>query len=185
MALTRHFLFLALLFHAFVCTSVQAEVSGGSRGKLGLDLKGFKSNLLNKVGWIGGLRAAHFFGTSQFYMGVAAYFGTPTGNTIAREKMYYGGITMGLDGRLSKVFIYEIGLLGGYGEGQIDELSMDENSYYVVEPSIGVGFSLGLGWRIIFSGSYIHMARAPYLSGPTFGIRLDYKSITQVKDFND
>ena len=157
----------------------------GYRSKVGFDLKGFKPNLQNGIGWLGGFRWARYYGTSQVSMGLAAYFGSATGRPITDERLYYGGLTLGLDGRLSRSFIYELGSLFGYGEGVYRNLGVEEKSYWVVEPSLALGVALGGGWRLSFSGSYVHMTNAKMLSGPTFGFRIQYRSQSTVKDVND
>lgn len=148
----------------------------GFRGKAGFDIKGFKANLQPSIGWLVGGRWGGYFGTSQVYMGLAAYFGAPTGLSITQEKMYYGGLTLGVDHSLSKNVVFEASLLLGYGEGQMSQFNLSERSHYVVESGMGFGFGLGGGWRMIFSGSYLHMANAKNFSGPTFGLRFQFRS---------
>ena len=52
-----------------------------------------------------------------------------------------------------------------------------------MQPSLGLGVALGGGYRLTFAASYLQMAGAAQFSGPTFGIRLDYR--TQSKELND
>ena len=157
----------------------------GYRSKVGFDIKGFKPNLHNRIGWIGGGRWARYYGTSQVYTGLAAYFGAPTGLSIGEQRIYYGGLTLGYDGRLSKHFVYELGFLIGYGEGIMKSMGISERSYFVAEPSLSLGFALGGGWRLCFSGSYLSMNTAKNFSGSTFGVRLQYRSSSAIKDVND
>ncbi len=174
MKILRPFIILSWLL--LLTTSNAFSADTGFRGKAGFDIKGFKANLQPNVGWLAGGRWAGYFGTSQVYMGVAAYFGAPTGLTITKEKMYYGGIVLGVDHSLSKTTVFEANLLLGYGEGQMTQFALVERSHYVVESGIGLGFGLGDGWRMTFAGSYLHMAEAKNFSGPTFGIRFQYRS---------
>lgn len=148
----------------------------GFRGKAGFDIKGFKANLQPTLGWLVGGRWGGYFGTSQVYMGLAAYFGAPTGLSINQEKMYYGGLTLGVDHSISKNVVFEGSLLLGYGEGQMRQFSVSERSHYVVETGLGLGFGLGGGWRMLLAGSYLHMANAKNFSGPTFGLRFQFRS---------
>lgn len=171
---TKKFYQLTLLLF-FIFSSV-LSADDGIRGKAGFDIKGFKANLQPSLGWLVGGRWAGYFGTSQVYMGLAAYFGAPTGLSITQEKMYYGGVTLGVDHSISKSAVFEASLLLGYGEGQMSQFAISERSHYVVESGLGLGFSLGGGWRMLFSGSYLHMANAKNFSGPTFGLRFQFRS---------
>jgi hypothetical protein len=161
------------------------EAADGFRGKAGFDIKGFKSNDQQDMGWLVGGRWAGYFGTSQVYMGLAAYFGVPRGLSVTQEKMYYGGVILGVDANLTKVSVFEANLLLGYGEGQMDNLGISERSHYVVEPGLGLGFQLGGGWRLTFSGSYLHMANAKNFSGPTVGFRFQFRSTATRKPAGD
>ena len=183
MKILRFVLSVALVFLFVIPRSGFAD--DGSRGKWGFDIKGFKANLQPNPGWLLGGRWASYFGTSQVYMGLGAYFGAPTGLSITKEKMYYGGIIIGTDKKFGKVGAFEASLLLGYGEGQMTQLSISENSHYVVEPSLGFGVSLGGGWRLTFAGSYLHMADAKNFSGSTFGFRFQYRSSSNPKSAND
>lgn len=183
MKISHLILSLAVVFLFVNCQTTLGD--DGSRGKWGFDIKGFKSNLHPDPGWVLGGRWAGYFGTSQVYMGLGAYFGAPTGLSITKEKMYYGGLILGTDRKMGKVGVFEASLLLGYGEGQMSQLSISENSHYVVEPSLGFGVSLGGGWRLTFAGSYLHMANAKNFSGATFGFRFQYRSSSNPKAAND
>ncbi|MFM8315506.1 MAG: hypothetical protein ACKOA8_14575 [Deltaproteobacteria bacterium] len=177
------FVHVLLIVLVFSVASFGAE--DGFRGKVGFDIKGFKSNFRQDMGWLVGGRWAGYFGTSQVYMGLAAYFGAPTGLSITNEKMYYGGAILGVDANLSKSTVFEANLLLGYGEGQMNQLNISERSHYVVEPGFGLGFNLGGGWRLTFGGSYLHMANAKNFSGPTFGFRFQFRSTAARKPASD
>ena len=169
--------YLVLVYAVFIGLSVSVfSADDGFRGKAGFDIKGFKANLQPNIGWLVGGRWGGYFGTSQVYMGLAAYFGAPTGLSINQEKMYYGGLTLGVDHSLSKTVVFEASLLLGYGEGQMRQFDLNERSHYVVESGLGLGFGLGGGWRMILAGSYLHMANAKNFSGPTFGLRFQFRS---------
>lgn len=155
------------------------------RSKYGFNFSAYKPNTMGNVGWNGGMRTGRYIGTSNVYVDLSAYYGTPTGNNPSEEYLYYGGLGLGYDFRISKVFIGEIGMLVGYGFGKSRELNILETSYYVAQPSMGAGFSLGNGWRLIFAASYIHMNRAQNFSGGTFGVRIDFKSQTVVKNIKE
>lgn len=161
------------------------KADDGFRGKVGFDIKGFKANFQQDMGWLVGARWGGYFGTSQVYMGLAAYFGAPTGLSINQEKLYYGGLTLGVDANITKVTVFEANLLLGYGEGQMSRLGINERSHYVVEPGIGLGFQLGGGWRLTLAGSYLHMANAKHFSGSTFGFRFQFRSTASRKPAGD
>jgi len=174
MKIIQKFFWVALLM--LVMAPPVCSADDGFRGKTGFDIKGFKPNLQPNVGWLVGGRWAGYFGTSQVYMGVAAYFGAPTGLSITTEKMYYGGLTLGVDHSLSKNLRFEASLLLGYGEGQMKQFNISERSHYVAETTLGLGFGLGGGWRMMLAGSYLHMANAKNFSGTTFGLRFHFRS---------
>jgi hypothetical protein len=158
---------------------------GGYRSKYGFDVKAFKPNPMNGVGWIGGIRTGRFLGTSNVHVSLNGFYGTPTGGNPSDEFLYYGGLGLGYDFRMSKVFLAELGIIVGYGYGKSRTLNVAQTSYYLVEPSFGMGFGLGNGWRLIFSASYVHMTQAKEFSGATFGIRIDFKTQTITKEIND
>lgn len=182
MNLLRKMTYLVLL-SSIIGSTLYAD--DGFRGKVGFDINGFKSNLQQDMGWLVGGRWAGYFGTSQVYMGLAAYFGVPRGLSVNQEKIYYGGVILGVDASLTKVSVFEANLLLGYGEGQMTNLGIRERSHYVVEPGLGVGFKLGGGWRLTFSGSYLHMANAKNFSGPTVGFRFQFRSSAARKPAGD
>lgn len=92
---------------------------------------------------------------------------------------------VGYDGKLGKNSVFELGLLVGYGEGEIRSIGPRVRSYYVVEPSFGAGFSLGMGWRLTLSAGYLYMNGASRFSGGIVGFRLDHRSSSNVKDLKD
>lgn len=157
------------------------------RTKLGVDLKGYKTPLDYNVGALMGLRYSRYVGASQVHIGGAGYYGIPTGRNPSSEYVSYGGLTLNYDGRMSKTFIYELGLLVGMGQGEFRNTSpiVSEKSYLIAEPSASMGFALGLGWRLTFSASYIYMTEARSFTGYCFGFRLDYKTSTGIKSYAD
>ncbi len=155
------------------------------RSKLGFEFRGLRLPQQSGVGWVAGLQTGRYLGTSNVYYGLSALFGAPTGDSIANESIYYGGFILGKDGRLSKVFIGDINLLVGYGAGKVSRLNQSDMSYYVVEPTAGLGFSLGGGCRLKFEVGYTYMTNTPNFSGYTFGFRIDFRSAIQSKDIND
>ncbi|NQW44054.1 MAG: hypothetical protein HQ462_01460 [Deltaproteobacteria bacterium] len=183
MKITRLFITVTYCIFLFCSSLCHADDSG--RSKIGFDIKGFKANPQNNIGWLVGGRWAGYFGTSQVYMGLATYFGAPTGLNIQQEKMYYGGLIFGVDKKVSKWGAFEANLLLGYGEGELKRFGINERSHYVVEPGFGFGASLGGGWRLTFAASYLHMANATHISGPTFGFRFALRSGSSSKAAND
>jgi hypothetical protein len=179
MFLTRSFIIVLLIAQALICSPSFADDS--YRSKYGLDIKGFKSNLFKDVGWLGGLRYARYIGTSQVHIGLAGFYGSPRGDNPAVQYLYYGGLTLGADGRWGKIGVFEFGLVLGYGQGEIKTMGLKKESAYVVEPTASAGFALGLGWRLNFSVGYVHMNGSRYFSGSTFGIRLDNRGGTAIK----
>ncbi len=149
------------------------------RSKLGFDFKGLKTLRAPEIGWIAGVKWGWFLGKSDAYIGFGANFGTPTGGNPASESLYNLGVYLGYDGKYSRVGVWELSTFVGYGQGKL--AGLQETSYYVVEPSFGSGFALGLGWRLLFTTSYLHMSRTTQLSGFSFGIRLDRRYDTTIK----
>lgn len=157
---------------------------GGYRSKYGFDFKAYKPNIQNGVGWIGGMRTGRYLGTSNVHVTLNGFYGTPTGQNPSDEFLYYGGLGLGYDFRMSKVFLAEFGIVVGYGQGKSSTLNVDKTSYYVIEPNFGMGFALGNGWRLIFSASYIHMTSVREFSGATFGVRIDFQTETITREVN-
>lgn len=153
------------------------------RSKLGIDLKGFKATTQSGFGWLAGAGAARFLGTSNAFIGLAGYFGTPTGKNPSAENIWYAGATLGYDARMSKVFIWQTGILVGAGSGKFS--GGKQQSYYTIEPTAGMGFALGGGIRLTLNASYIHMTNAPSFSGTSFGFRIEYKTQTSIKEINE
>lgn len=155
------------------------------RSKLGFEFRGIKIPQQSGVGWLAGLQTGRYLGTSNVYYGLSGFFGTPTGDSIANENVFYGGFILGKDGRISKIFISDLNILLGYGGGRRSSLNQNDLSYYVVEPTAGIGFALGGGCRLKFEVGYTYMTNTPNFSGYTFGIRVDFRSAVQSKDIND
>lgn len=174
-----HILFLV----AGMMSTLAFSVDSSYRSKLGLDLRTIKPNLQKEMGWVAGVRMARFIGSSNAYYGVAGYFGSPQGGDPKLNNTWYTGVTLGYDGRLGKIGMYELSILAGLGAGKAPNL--EQTSYYVVEPSIAAGFLLGGGFRLTAGVSYLHMTNATVFSGATFGFRLEYKTQTSIKEIND
>ncbi len=177
-------LFLIFLIAA---TPAFAEIGYNYRSKLGVDLRAIRTNPDNNVGWMAGLRAARFFGTSHVFLGLAGSYGAPTGDSVSEQYLYYGGLTIGYDGRLSRLFTYECSIITGYGEGRfkLREPETLEKSYFVFEPTVSLGFGLGGGWRLSMSTSYLHLPDASHFSGLAMGLRFEHRTSTAIREIND
>ncbi len=149
------------------------------RSKLGFDFKALRTLHKSEVGWLAGGKLGWFLGKSDAYVGIGANFGTPTGGNPSSERIYNLGCYIGYDGKFNRTGVWELSVFVGYGQGKL--AGTEETSYYVVEPSYGAGFALGLGWRLLFTTSYLHMSRTNHFSGVSFGIRLDRRYDTTVK----
>lgn len=176
------FLFFLGLFLLF---SSPAQADNRYRSKLGFDFKGFKPNLDRPIGWLAGFNWAEFIGDSQVYWGLGAYFGTPAGRALTEEYLTYGGLLIGWEIQTGKRSLFELDLLVGYGQGERKPIGLKQNSYYVAQPGAAFGFKLGQGWKVLFTTHYIHMADAKDFSGPSFGIRVEFKSLSTTKFVND
>lgn len=179
----RYFLTHSILWICLIFAPSFAFGDSAYRSKCGLDIKGFKANNQMGVGWLAGVGISRFLGSSNASIGLSGYFGTPQGGNPRDEHIWYTGATVGYDGRVSKVFIWQTGLLVGLGMGKY--IAGNQESYYTIEPSAGMGFALGGGIRLTFNASYIHMTNAQSFSGTSFGIRIEYKTQTQIKEVND
>lgn len=155
------------------------------RTKLSLDVSAFKPNLQETIGWLTGLRWARYFGDSQLYWGFGAYYGTPRGKALTDEYLTFGGIQLGWELLNSKRTLFEFDLLIGYGQGEIESIGLSQKSYYVAQPGVAFGFRLGQGWKALFTAQYVHMSDAKDFSGPSFGVRLEFKSMSSSKFLND
>lgn len=177
-----------LILLALVVSSwARAEIGYNYRSKLGFDLRALKTNVDDNMGWLIGFRAARFFGKSNVFMGAAASYGAPTGDPLGEQYLYYGGVTVGYDGRLSRIFTYEFSFIGGYGQGKFKmrEPELLEKSHFVFEPAGSVGIALGGGWRLSFSVAYLHLPDAVHFSGATLGLRFEHRSTTAIREIND
>lgn len=155
------------------------------RSKLGLDVSAFKPNLNKPIGWLTGVNWGRYLGDSQVYWGFGAYFGTPNGRALTEEYLTFGGLLVGWEVATSKRSLFEFDLLVGYGQGEKKPINLKQNSYYVAQPGAAFGFKLGQGWKILFAAHYVHMADAEEFSGPSFGIRIEFKSLSTSKFIND
>lgn len=177
-----------LLFcFVFLGTVARAEVGYNYRSKLGFDLRTLKTKVDSNMGWLLGFRAARFFGRSNVFMGAAGSYGAPTGDPLGEQSLYYGGLTVGYDGRLSRFFTYEVSFITGYGRGKFKmrDPEVEERSHFVFEPSGSIGVGLGGGWRLSFAVSYLHLPDAANFSGPTIGLRFEHRSVTAIREIND
>ena len=178
-----YILILGLFLSLFAQTSALAD--SRYRSKLSLDVAGFKANPENSIGWLTGLRWGQFLGDSQVYWGLGAFFGSPTGKAISEEYLTFGGLQLGWELAASKKSFFEFDILLGYGQGEFKNLGVKQNSYYVVQPGAAFGFRLGQGWKALFTAHYLHMSDARDFSGPSIGIRLEFKSLRTTKFVND
>jgi len=169
---------ITFLFFIF-CVSALAR--DDYRSKVGVEIKGLKTNLSNECGWIAGLKLGRFLGKSNVHVGIGGYYGSPTGGRIDDENLYFAGFLFGYDGRLLKTLLFETSILFGYGRGIIKAKGVDETSYFVTEPNIGFGFGLGKGWRFLFVASYQYLSRANHFSGVSFGLKIDERTETVIK----
>ena len=181
----KQLVFCSAIFGCLFLHSPLAHADSRYRSKLGLDLTGFKPNLDQPVGWLSGVTWGQYFGDSQVYWGFGAYFGTPTGRALTEEYLTYGGLLVGWEIPTSKRTLFELDLLVGYGQGEKKFIGLKQNSYYVAQPGVGFGFKLGQGWKMLFTAHYVHMADAKDFSGPSFGLRFEFKSLSTTKFVND
>ncbi|MBI1861732.1 MAG: hypothetical protein HYR96_12520 [Deltaproteobacteria bacterium] len=179
--------FIPLLAILLMASAAFGEIGYNYRSKLGFDMRALKTNGDSNVGWLVGLRATRFFGNSLVFMGLAGSYGAPTGRSNAEEYLYYGGVTVGVDGKIGKKLTFELSFLSGYGEGHF--LKRDpatvQISHFVFEPSASIGIGLGGGWRLSFATSYLHLPEAPDFCGPTIGLRFEHRSSTAIREIND
>jgi hypothetical protein len=176
--MSKAFKFHLLLLLSLAAAGARAENSN-YRSKVGFDFKALRTLDNADVGWLAGLRFSRFLGKSNVHVGFGGSFGTPTGGNPSQENLFNVGVSVGYDGKYGRVGVWELGLFAGYGQGKLSGAT--QTSYYVVEPSFGSGFALGLGWRVLFTASYLHMSRTSNFSGFSLGIRLDRRYDTTVK----
>lgn len=162
-----------------------AHADSRYRSKLGIDVSALKPNPANSIGWLTGLRWGRFLGDSQVYWGLGAFFGSPNGKAITEEYLTFGGLQIGWELAASKRSFFEFDILLGYGQGEFKNLGVKQNSYYVAQPGAAFGFRLGEGWKALFTAHYLHMSDAKDFSGPSIGIRLEFKSLSSSKSVND
>lgn len=180
---SSHLFWIVLLLLNFCVHNAHAD--SRYRSKLGLDVTAFKPNPGNNIGWLTGLRWGQFLGDSQVYWGLGAFYGTPNGRALTEEYLTFGGLQLGWELAASKRSFFEFDILLGYGQGELKNLGIKQHSYYVAQPGAAFGFRLGQGWKALFTAHYLHMSDARDFSGPSIGLRLEFKSISSSKFVND
>lgn len=164
-----------------ICSSGQA--TDRYRSKLGIDMRGVRTNQLSDIGWLVGAKAVQYIGKSKAYWGITGFWGSPSGQSPGDDYMFYGGLNLGFEGRFTKNLLYDFNLTAGYGQGNFRSANIGQSSFFVLEPNFGTGFYLGLGWRILFNVGYINMANAPNFSGVVLGFRLEIATETVTKPY--
>lgn len=132
-------------------------------------------NALDQFGMLVGGRGVGYVSNS-FYLGGAGYGGTLTRGGLTQNALGYGGLVAGFDNRLLPGWSYDVNLLVGAAAAGNNET--DARASLVLEPRISLSNHFGGGVRTALSTGYLYAPNALWLSGPTVGLRVEFKTLT-------
>jgi hypothetical protein len=171
---------LLVLILAFPAWSEDAS-STGSRGKsslsrLGFQFERFKGGTTDSgtQGFMLGLRSLSYLWRTNFYYGYELNVGSPSDSSIRHNNLFYTGLSFGMDYNLSSTLNLDLSGLVGYGFGANADIGSSGDSV-VVQPSIGLGFILVGGYRVIFAPGYFYFPGTKGFNGISFTLRFERK----------
>ena len=145
-----------------------------SMGQSGPEFKALYTTL-DQFGMLVGGRGVGYMSNS-FYLGGAGYGGTLTRMGQNQTNLVYLGLVTGFDQKWHPAWGSDVNLLigvaaTGTGEG-------DVRSSMVIEPRFSLANYFGGGVRTALSAGYMYFPNANELSGPTLGLRVEFKTLT-------
>lgn len=165
--------FVILLFFSF--SSVKADQVEKFRSKVSYLIQGVSTK--NSSSAINlGLQGGRFFG-NNFCLGLDLHYSEHGNN----RQVLGAGLLFDVEG-VSGIFLkgFDISI----GAVSTKEGSRSVDSLYL-RPEAFLGFSVGGGWRLAAMGGYQYIASPNFLSGMSFGLRIDYKIETIINTVND
>ena len=160
-----------------------ADFGGGitRRNRISLLAKGILSQGSSTPGWIAGVQSVAYLAGGPMYWGLEVDYGNPAG---PGSDLLVVGANLGMESVRGAFLIGgNLGLDAIQSSQQADTLA--NNPGFAVEPQAYFGFVIGGGWRLAFTGSYFVIPTISAYSGPTLGIRLDYKTETTIRPVDD
>lgn len=129
----------------------------------------------DQFGMLVGARGLGYM-SNNFYLGGAGYGGTliRMGNT--ENNLVYAGMVAGLDRKIHPIWGYDVSLLIGVGATGTNET--DLRASMVLEPRLSLSTFFGGGVRSALSAGYLYFPNSNWLSGPTVGLRVEFKTLT-------
>jgi hypothetical protein len=155
-------------------SSLELQSLEQSMGQGGPEFKALYTTL-DQFGMIVGGRGVGYMSNS-FYLGGAGYGGTLSRFGQTQTNLAYAGMVAGYEQKFLPGWGYDVSLLvGGAASGTSDA---DLKSSMVLEPRASLSTYFGGGVRTALSGGYLYFPNANWLSGPTVGLRVEFKTLT-------
>lgn len=152
-----------------------------SMGQSGPEFKAI-FNAKEQFGMLVGGRGLGYM-SNAFYLGGGGYAGTLNRMGEAQTNLVYLGIVGGLEQSLWPGWGYDISiLLGAAATGTAES---DLKSSMVLEPRLSLSSYLGGGVRTALSAGYLFLPNAEGFSGPTIGLRVEFKTLTLTTPVDD
>jgi hypothetical protein len=104
--------------------------------------------------------------------------GNARGARLDTDNLTYGGLSVGYDGPLAKIFHYDFSVLLGYGFGREDALGYSGHSM-VIHPQASVGLTMIEGYRATFGVGYLILPSVTGFNAVSFTIRLEHRSFDE------
>jgi len=132
-------------------------------------------NTQDQFGMLVGARGLGYMSNS-FYLGGAGYGGTLTRMGTTETNLIYAGMVAGLEKRLLPGWGYDVSLLVGAAATGTNET--DLRGSMVLEPRLSLSNFFGGGVRTALSAGYLNFPNTNWLSGPSLGLRVEFKTLT-------
>lgn len=132
-------------------------------------------NTLDQFGMMVGGRGVGYMSNS-FYLGGAGYGGTLSRMGNTENNLVYAGLVAGLEQKLWPSWGYDASLLVGAAAAGTSDT--DLKSSMVLEPRLSLSNFFGGGVRTALSAGYLYFPNMNWLSGPTIGLRVEFKTLT-------
>ena len=125
-----------------------------------------------------GIRGGRFF-TDSLYGGLVGYGAMPLIGREFAPAFGYLGLLAGHEGRLPLGLGYDLNLMAAWVQNLTERDVAMLSGQPSVEPSASLSLPVPLlpGARVAFALGYLWMPLSSGLSGPTFGLHLDFKAL--------
>jgi hypothetical protein len=132
-------------------------------------------NTQDQFGMLVGGRGVGYM-SNAFYLGGAGYGGTLSRLGHTESNLAYAGVVAGLEKKFLPGWGYDVSLMVGGGATGTSE--SDIKSTMVLEPRASLSSYFGGGVRTALSAGYLYFPNANWLSGPTLGLRVEFKTLS-------